>query len=370
MFTQLALCIAIILVFVFTKTDAKRKKYVLPLMFIIVAVFFAIRYEYGNDYWHYYGRWESGRRVEGDNRGTGEMLFYGFMGLFDKYYKYVIAQTVAFCICMFFLVRKYVNPRYYFIFFWLFMTLPTQSYAMMSAQRSTMAACVLWLAFDFFYIQKPRWVPFLLMVVVASLFHTSAIVMLVFPLFYLILNKIKPGYIFALLIIGLVVGIFYTYSLVESLISQTPLLQDTYSGYLDTGRVGNTTFNGALVKSLLLFPYYYICMNKKFYARDEKMGRIWILAMTIALFWSFGVDIDGRFSICLFVFVIICFANIMKKLTRGEKYWCIVPLLVYWLYVDVYTFYLINMRYQFTDANNGDGSVLFYHTIFSAPFLP
>lgn len=370
MFTQLALCFAIIFIFILTKNDAKRTKYVLPLMFLIVTVFMAIRYEYGNDYWHYYGRWESGRRVEGDNRGTGELFFYWFMGLFDKYYKYVIAQTIAFCGCMYFLAKKYVSPRYYFIFFWLFMTLPSQSYAMMSAQRSAMAACVLWVAFDFFYIQKKRWIPYLLMVVVASLFHTSAIVMLVFPLFDLILNKIKPQVIFTLLFIGLIVGMFYSESLVESLLTQFPLLQDTYSGYLDTSRVGNTTFNGALSKSALLFPYYYICMNKSFFAQDEKSGRIWILAMTIALFWSFGVDIDGRFSVYLFVFVIICFANLMQKLTKVEKVWCIAPLLVYWLYVDVYLFYLLNMRYQFTDANNWDGSFLLYHTIFSAPTLP
>lgn len=370
MFTQLALCIAIILVFLYIDDNAKRKKYVLPLMFIIVTVFFAIRYEYGNDYWHYFGRWESGRRVEGENRGTGETFFYLFMGLFDKYYKYVIAQTFAFCFCMFFLVRKYVNPRYYFIFFWLFMTLPSQSYAMMSAQRSSMAACVLWLAFDFFYIQNKRWIPYILMVVVASQFHTSAIVMLVFPLFDLFLNKINPRLLFALLISGLIVGMLYTKSIVESLLAQFPLLNDTYSGYLSTGRVGNTTFNGALAKSVLLFPYYYICMNKNYLSLDEKMGRIWTLAMTIALFWSFSVDVDGRFSIYLFVFVIICFANVMKKLKKSEKFWCIAPLLVYWLYVDVYLFYLINIKYQYTDANNGDGSVLFYHTIFSAPYLP
>ena len=370
MLTQLALCIVIIFVFLCIKNDVKLKKYVLPLMFLIVTVFFAIRYEYGNDYWHYYFRWESGRKVEGDDRGTGEMFFYWFMGLFDKYYKFVIAQTIAFCICLFFIVRKYIIPRFYFIFFWLFMTLPTQSYALMSAQRSAMAACVLWLAFDFFYIQNKRWIPFLFMVVVASLFHTSAIVILVFPLFDMFLNRIKTQVLFTLLPIGLIVSMLFAESLVESLLAQFSILHDTYSGYIGTGRVGNTTLAGALVKSALLFPFYYICMNKNYFAQDKKMGRIWKLAMTIALFWSFGLDIDGRFSIYLFVFVIICFANVVPKLTSSEKFWCMAPLLVYWFFVDVYIFYSLNIGYQFTDANNGDGSFLFYQTIFDAPYLP
>lgn len=370
MFTQLALCIAIILVFLFVKDDAKRKKYVLPLMFIVMTVFFAIRYEYGNDYWHYYQRWDSGRTMEGDNRGTGEMLFYGFMGLFDKYYKYVIAQTLAFCLCIFFMVRKYIKPSCYFIFFWLFMTVPSQSYVLMSAQRSAMAACVLWIAFDFFYIRKKRWLPFLLMVLVASQFHTSALVMLVFPLFDILLNKIGPQFVFTLLPIGLIVGIFFTESLVESLLTQSSILKDTYSGYVGTFRVGNTTFIGAIVKAALLFPYYFICMNKQYYTRDEKMGRIWTIAMTIAIIWSFGFDIDGRFSCYLFIFVIICFANLMKRLTKEQKFWCIAPLLAYWLFVDVYLVYMNNMRYQYTNANDGDGSFLFYQTIFDAPFLP
>ena len=214
MFTQLALCIAIIIVFLFNKDEAKLKKYVLPLMFIVMTVFFAIRYDYGNDYWHYFQRWDSGRTMEGDNRGTGETFFYSFMGLFDYYYKYIIAQTLAFCLCMFFLVRKYIKPSYYFIFFWLFMTVPSQSYVLMSAQRSAMAACVLWIAFDFFYIQKKRWIPYLLMVLLASQFHTSALVMIVFPLFDLLLSKTNPRIVFTLLPIGLIVGIFFTESLV------------------------------------------------------------------------------------------------------------------------------------------------------------
>ena len=79
MWYQLLLCLFIIGMLWYVKDDGKKTKFVLPFSFILITLFFALRYEYGNDYWHYYLRWDSGRLVEGDNRGTGETLFYGFM---------------------------------------------------------------------------------------------------------------------------------------------------------------------------------------------------------------------------------------------------------------------------------------------------
>lgn len=154
MWYQLSLCLFIMLLLWNVKNDKIRTQYILPFCFILITLFFALRYEYGNDYWHYYLRWDSGRLVEGDNRGTGETLFYGFMQLFDKYYKFVIVHTLFFCLIMFYLVKRYVLPSYYALFFFMFLSMSTLSYNMMSAMRSTMAACILWLALDFFYIRN------------------------------------------------------------------------------------------------------------------------------------------------------------------------------------------------------------------------
>ena len=32
----------------------KRKKYVLPISFVIITIYWALRYDYGLDYWNYY----------------------------------------------------------------------------------------------------------------------------------------------------------------------------------------------------------------------------------------------------------------------------------------------------------------------------
>ena len=79
MWYQLLLCLFIIGMLWYVKDDGKKTKFVLPFSFILITLFFALRYEYGNDYWHYYLRWDSGRLVEGDNRGTGETTYFAVL---------------------------------------------------------------------------------------------------------------------------------------------------------------------------------------------------------------------------------------------------------------------------------------------------
>ena len=228
MWYQLSLCLFIILLLWKVKNDKIRTQFILPFSFILITLFFALRYEYGNDYWHYYYRWDSGRLVEGDNRGTGETFFYGFMQLFDKYYKFVIAHTLLFCSIMFYLVRRYVVPKYYALFFFMFMSMSTLSYNMMSAMRSTMAACILWLALDFFYIRKKMWVPYFSMVIIAGFFHTSALAFSILPLVDWGLRVIKPKTLFTLLVIGMIINVVYAKQVYAFVLSFSDTISETY----------------------------------------------------------------------------------------------------------------------------------------------
>ena len=369
MWYQLLLCLFIMLLLWCVKDNKKRTKFILPFCFIIITVFFALRYEYGNDYWHYYQRWASGRLVEGDNRGTGETLFYQFMQLFDHYYKFVIVHTIVFCSIMFYLVRRHIAPKYYALFFFLFMTMTTMSYNMMSAMRSTMAACVLWVAFDLFYIRKRRWVLFTGLVILSGYFHTSALLFLIVPLIDYGLRKIKPNILFALLCVGMVVNVMFSKQLYAFLLSFSSLMSDTYGGYLDIDKTGGASVFGMLNRSIMLFPYYFICMKKEQFNQENKR-EIWILAMFIITLICFGLDIDGRFSLVLYIFVIIALSNVIPTLNKSQRFFCLTPLVVYIFYNHIYLFYKMQLLYYYTDLNNVDGCFLYYTSIFNAPVLP
>lgn len=353
----------------YVKDDKKRTKYILPLGFIIITIFFALRYEYGNDYWHYYQRWDSGRLVEGDNRGTGETLFYQFMQLFDHYYKFVIVHTLIFCSIMFYLVRRYIAPKYYALFFFLFMTMATMSYNMMSAMRSTMAACILWIAFDLFYIRKTRWLPFVGMVVLSGFFHTSALMFLLIPFIDRGMRIIKPNILFTILCVGMVVNVMFSKELYAFLLSFSGTMSDTYGGYLDRDKTGGATIFGMLNRSIMLFPFYFICMKKDLF-NDEQANKIWILAMFVITLICYGLDLDGRFSMILYIFVIIALTYVLPSLKGNLRVYCMVPLLFDIVYNHIYLFYKMQLLYYYTSLNNGDGCFLYYTSIFDAPFLP
>lgn len=353
----------------YVKDDKKRTKYILPLGFIIITIFFALRYEYGNDYWHYYQRWDSGRLVEGDNRGTGETLFYQFMQLFDHYYKFVIVHTLIFCSIMFYLVRRYIAPKYYALFFFLFMTMATMSYNMMSAMRSTMAACILWIAFDLFYIRKTRWLPFVGMVVLSGFFHTSALMFVLIPFIDRGMRIIKPNILFTILCVGMVVNVMFSKELYAFLLSFSGTMSDTYGGYLDRDKTGGATIFGMLNRSIMLFPFYFICMKKDLF-NDEQANKIWILAMFVITLICYGLDLDGRFSMILYIFVIIALTYVLPSLKGNLRVYCMVPLLFDIVYNHIYLFYKMQLLYYYTSLNNGDGCFLYYTSIFDAPFLP
>lgn len=369
MWYQLLLCLIIMLLLWYVKDDKKRTKYILPLGFIIITIFFALRYEYGNDYWHYYQRWDSGRLVEGDNRGTGETLFYQFMQLFDHYYKFVIVHTLIFCSIMFYLVRRYIAPKYYALFFFLFMTMATMSYNMMSAMRSTMAACILWIAFDLFYIRKTRWLPFVGMVVLSGFFHTSALMFVLIPFIDRGMRIIKPNILFTILCVGMVVNVMFSKELYAFLLSFSGTMSDTYGGYLDRDKTGGATIFGMLNRSIMLFPFYFICMKKDLF-NDEQANKIWILAMFVITLICYGLDLDGRFSMILYIFVIIALTYVLPSLKGNLRVYCMVPLLFDIVYNHIYLFYKMQLLYYYTSLNNGDGCFLYYTSIFDAPFLP
>lgn len=369
MWYQLSLCLFIILLLWKVKNDKIRTQYILPFSFILITLFFALRYEYGNDYWHYYSRWDSGRLVEGDNRGTGETFFYGFMQLFDKYYKFVIAHTLLFCSIMFYLVRRYVVPKYYALFFFMFMSMSTLSYNMMSAMRSTMAACVLWLALDFFYIRKKMWVPYFSMVIIAGFFHTSALAFSILPLVDWGLRIIKPKTLFTLLVIGMIINVVYAKQVYAFVLSFSDTMSETYGGYLDEDKTGGASFFGMLNKSIMLFPYYFICMSKEVFEQKNKKN-IWILAMFMIVLICSGLDLDGRFSIVLYIFVIIALSEVLPNLKRDHRTLCLAPLIISIVYNHIYLMYKMQLLYYYTDLNDFEGCFLYYKSIFEAPYLP
>ena len=154
-----------------------KKKYILSISFMILFVYWALRYEYGQDYWAYYDYFYSGRESE---KGFGELLFYKvFFPLFKYYYQAVIVQSAYVLFTLYYMVKRYVPTKCYWLFFLLFLCVPGFHFSLISAMRSSMAAATMFWAYHLFYINKNNIILYEVMVIVATLFHTSSIVFVI-----------------------------------------------------------------------------------------------------------------------------------------------------------------------------------------------
>lgn len=356
-FTILALLLILNLI---PENKINRKKYILPLSFFIVFIYWAIRYDYGLDYWNYYDTFYSD--INENRAGFGEIWFYRIMRIFKHYYQWIIASSALIVITLYHLVIKYIPQRWYWLFFLLLFIVPDFHFNLISAQRSTMAACILLWAFDLFYIQRKRWLFYIGMVFIAAMFHTSALVFIIVPFFDLIIPKLSGRTIFIILVLSNVASLFSSTYIFEHVVRFFDIFND-YNYYFDV--VGNRSLTSMLSGFLVLIPCWFICDN---YKRGNK---VYDAAFTLALLYLIPdflhVNFQGRYTVYLYIFFVIVLCTVLEQSNRQIRWFILIPYLfdisygLYWYYWMLLS--KINFEYS-------SGNMYYYHTIFEAPFLP
>lgn len=337
-----------------------RKRFILPLSFLLILLYWALRYDYGLDYWDYYSSFYDG--TEGKlHRGFGERGYYAFSGLFNKFYQVIIAQSIIVMASLFHLVRKYIPPQCYWLFFLLFFLTPRFHFVMISALRNSLSACVLFWAFDYCYIEKKRWILFALLVFLASLIHTTAIVFFLFPIYHLFSSRLKGKAVFIGLIVLDILSLFFVNALFQYVISASSLTE-TYDSYLET--IGESSIFGVMVKSIVLIPVFYFCTVFDKLKVHTKERKIFLLAFFFLAIELFGFNFGGRFTLYLFIFFIISL-TITYQYYKKERFFLLIP----YLLLVLFTFYNYYIRLS-TELFFNEGNYLFYHTIFEVSPLP
>ena len=358
MVVHLSLMIFIILLNLLPLKNGNRKKKILPISFLLIAVYFAIRYNYGLDFFRYYRGFISNT----EEYFESEVLFSRFLALFPYYYQFVIAYALIVIGSLYYIVRRYVTEDFYAVFFLLFFCMSGMSFNMLSAYRSTMAACIIWLGIDFFYLRKKILPLFIAMVVFASFFHNSAIVFVILPLLLFIIDKTDWKIAFFILIIVNLLSMSFSIDAFRWITSSNEYLNE-YEGY--TNSIENATFFGVLHKSLWYVPAFLILKNKnKFDTTPLKV--IYSLSYLYFFLFFFGLTFQERFTTYLFIYSIIALSIIFKQLQSDERL-ILVATLVFLCVYGLYLFYGM-MAHHITDKYE-EGNYLFYHTIFEQPFI-
>lgn len=159
----------------------EHRKKILIAVFLILYAFSAIRYDFGNDYLSYMDKYNTIQ--QGGNPYSTEVLSTLLFKICPNYYVLIAISSIFYLAATYFLIKEDVNEQYYWIAVMIFIINPYLFFQSLSALRQYWATAFFMVAVRFSYKRKLLWYVFF--VLVATLFHKSAIVLL--PV-YLIAN--------------------------------------------------------------------------------------------------------------------------------------------------------------------------------------
>ena len=210
----------------------KNARFFLNLAFILLVVFWGIRYDFGNDYSVYLYNFNL---INSDSKGALNFEFGWillnklFSGLGFSYLVFFV--TIFQFYSIYFYLTHYVKSEYRWLvllFYAINISLMIHS---LSGMRQTIAMS--FFVFVLHYVYERKYIPCIIILFLAAQFHSSAYFMLILPIVRYILDLKKIVYIYLLLAIFIVCFVFKDTVMLLTTLSLQFEDVSKYENYLD-----------------------------------------------------------------------------------------------------------------------------------------
>ncbi len=339
----------------FIASIKKNKKTCFILAFTILILFAMLRYDFGNDYMSYLGN-----DIQIRNNGVPtltDLLFVALTKICPSFYVFVAVSSLISMIPIYYLIINYVDENYRHISLLIYCINPYLFLMSLSAIRQTLAAAFFIIAIHFSI--KRRLIPYILCIIIASLFHKSALILF---LFYFVANdKMVSRFQLTVAIAGLLVLVF-----VEGFFNLfVQLGLDFFKipnyAYYASLRTGNSL--RATLLSLVFLGY--IMLNiRKMKGTTLAFTKLYLIGCMLSIL-AYRLSMFTRFQMYFDIFSVVSIPMIIKMnrsliATADQRYRLInkymFPILIFTIYIlRYYSFFTNPMWESFTE----------YHTIFS-----
>lgn len=285
----------------------KETKWGLEIAFILLTIFVAIRYDWGNDYAGYLHHFSVITKYDVLDFDIIQMepgwLYINYISKGIGFFGLTIFLTIFEYFVIYKLIKKYVAPKWYWlsILIWSFNT----SFLLVtsSMMRQYVAITIFVIAVE--YIVERKWIISLILIFLATLFHTSALILIPCAfLGYIDININKrKAYIFLITYIILyffAVEIFGDY--IKLLIATEKF--ERYETYLESEKTVVGSGLGVVFNMILL---YLLVINQEFQKKNTKI--LFVLAIISFLFSVFGniAPLIGRLGFYFSIYTVVCF---------------------------------------------------------------
>jgi len=338
--------------------------------YFLVFLFLALRYNYGNDYNEYFSEYLGLQSLQNEdfyfkaNEFGWLYLNYFFKYLFGDIGFHVMLASNAFFICLvlYRFTTKYIPPKYYTFAITLLLLEPNNILVLSSAMRQSIAVAIFLLSFDFL-LQK-KYLQYILLIFLASLFHTSAL----FFILLIALNIVNWRiYLFYVILIS--IGLIYLlnslseiFQLIEIFSSSPSSIYSSYSGgYEDFSKYG---WGFGLIVFLYLSM---LIINRGAYHSLERNTIVKIvIVMLLILFVGIANTMVTRLAFYIFPIIVIAYAITLGNLDKSKfSGFPIVSRIATLIIVAFFAY----QNYRFWQSEVYSPYFTEYRTIFQSPLL-
>jgi transmembrane protein EpsG len=331
---------------------SKNNDYWLKLSFILIFLFLAIRYDYGNDYMGYLDGYLDIEYFNFNLKNKYEPAWQILCILFKPVGFFVmIAALAAFNSIVYYrFIKKYVPPVYYWLAVFLYVFNPYFMLVHSSAMRQSVAISIFILSFDYLYRKEA--IRYIITIFIASMFHQSAIMLIL--IYFISIYKFN---ITKIKIILLVFVYAFTFFLVQYI---SPFIDYIIREYFPRYEVYDIPYT---LSTGLGFIYYIIVMLIIMYymqyelQEKELLFKLVIISYFIIPF-QFNIELISRFSMYLTPFLIVVIPLIYYKI---KKRYLKILFLSSYMFITIYSFY------YFFESPVWHQAFSVYKTILSAP---
>lgn len=289
--------------------------------YFLVFLFLALRHDYGNDYSSYFSGYLGLQSLQdGDFYFKANEFGWIYLNYFFKYlfgdvgFHVMLASMAAFtCFVLYRVTTKYIPPKYYSFAIALLLLEPNNILVLSSGMRQAIAVAIFLLSFD--YLLQRKYLYYLAGIVLASLFHTSALIFIALIVLNIVNWRIYLPYIF-LVLFGL---IFLLNNLTYIFDQVNVLLESQESVYLGYTKQGQEQSKYGLGFALYVFIYLSVLiLNRKTYYNivQNTIVKV-VIVMLFLTILSIAIQMAGRLTYYIFPLQVIAFSLTLLNI---EKY--------------------------------------------------
>ncbi len=337
-------------------------KHGLKVSFFTVFCFLALRYDFGNDYMAYLEKFEFINSFSNFNidefkiKGT-ELGWIYLNWIFGPTGFFSLVATLAalntFILYKF--VKKYVPSIFYWFAIFLYTFQPDSMLILSSSMRQSIGVMLFLFAIDF--LLEKKFLKYSLTIILASLFHTSAIVLL--PLVFLsYFNwKVKFSHIFIVLSL-FIIPIIYRFNLFYQINIFISQYFDFYSVYTNEGIREISPGLGFALNILIYMIFIYYARNDSSNTHNTlyKIAIISLLLIPISFTISLITRINFYFLPVMMAVFPIAFNRIKEQYIKTA-------------YISVIILFTLYQFFMFFQSDVWKDAFGEYNTIFSAPYF-